>query len=43
MTYKRCKNCDTYNHQDKFCYIKWEHMDTLEYCNKFKIKERYYD
>lgn len=41
MTEKRCKNCDAYNLKDKFCYKRWEHMDTLEYCSGFV--ERKYD
>lgn len=32
---KRCKNCDAYNNQEKFCYIRWQNMDTLEYCSQF--------
>lgn len=35
---KRCKNCDAYNNKEKFCYIRWQNMDTLEYCGKFRPK-----
>lgn len=33
---KRCINCDAYDRQDKFCYLRWQHMDPSEYCSNFK-------
>ena len=36
MTEKRCRNCDAYDKRDKFCYLKMNHMDTLEYCSEFR-------
>lgn len=39
MTEKRCKNCDAYNHKEKFCYKHWQNMDTLEYCSEFILRK----
>lgn len=36
---KRCINCDAYDRLNKFCYIRWQTMDTSEQCSMFRRRK----